>query len=92
MRGFGPVVGGVLTLIALQVFLSSKGPDAAGSMLGWARTGMDKLISPKVAAVPRTGKTKKAAAPQPAPAPGNPAQGIPELGPLGLGTNPTVTT
>jgi hypothetical protein len=81
-----PVVVGALSLIALQVFVSGKGPDASGQLLGWLATALDKAMSPKVAALPYRGR-KPASAPAPKP----PANDDWRTGPIGLPTNPSVT-
>jgi hypothetical protein len=68
VRGFAV---GVLSLIALQVFSSSGGPEAGGKLVGWINTGLKKALSGEVALIP-TAKTAPAAAP----APSTPAGGI----------------
>ena len=57
MKGF---VGGILTLIALQVFSSGAGPKAAGNLVSWIDKGLRAAISGDVAAIP----TRKTAPPQ----------------------------
>ena len=79
-------VGG-LSLIALQVFLSGTGPEAGSKLLLWLNTGLEKLLSPKVAAIPYVAKAAAAPAAKPT-APGISYQ----PGPIGLPTNPPVST
>lgn len=59
MRG---IAAGVLTLIVLQVFSSSGGPEAGGKLLGWVNTGLQKALSPNVAAIPTAKKAPPAKA------------------------------
>jgi hypothetical protein len=47
------VFGGVLTLIVMQAFSSGKGPEQAGKLGGWIATGLQKALSPDIAAIPR---------------------------------------
>lgn len=83
-----PIAAGSLTLIVLQAFLSGKGPEAAGGLLGWLSTGLQKLMAADVAGLP-TGA--RAAASTPSTSPSTPsAGGI--SGPNGLPTNPSVVT
>lgn len=80
MRG---VAVGILTLIALQVFGSSGGPEAGGKLAGWIATGLKKAISADVAAIP----TSKAAKPAAATPPGGTPAGqitLPRNPPLGV--------
>lgn len=56
MRG---VLAGVLTLIALQVLGSGRGPEQGGKLALWLASGLDKALSPDIAAVP----TRKTAPP-----------------------------
>jgi hypothetical protein len=82
-----PLATGALSLIALQVFLSSKGPDAGGRLLTWSTSALDKMLSPKVAAVPYVARRKPPAAPAKPPSADDW-----RTGPIGLPTNPPVTT
>ena len=59
MRG---ILAGALTLIVLQVFSSGSGPASAGKLIGWVNTGLQKAISPEVAAIPTAKSAKKPAA------------------------------
>lgn len=77
-----PLAYGALSLIALQVFLTGKGPTAGGALLGWVSTGLTKAMSPTVAAVPYVATAPPAKTPPAKPAPGN--------GPIGLPKNPPV--
>lgn len=77
MRG---ILAGALTLIALQVFSTGKGPDAAGKLIGWVNTGITKALSPDVAAIPTARKAP------PAKTPAAPSTGI------NLPRNPSVGT
>ena len=84
------VATGAVTLIVLQVFLSGKGPEAAGGLLGWVASGMQRVMSPTVAGLPYVAK---AAASKSTPKSGasNPSAGT-IAGPNGLPTNPSVIT
>jgi hypothetical protein len=82
-----PIATGVVSLIALQVFLSGKGPEAAGGLLGWLATAMQRAMSPQVAALPYVAK---AAASKSTPKPSTPSGS--KAGPIGLPTNPSVVT
>lgn len=84
MRNWRSLAVGILSLIALQVFVSGQGPDKGGQLLGWVATGLDKAISPKVAAIPTVKGAKPAAA---AAAPAPTVKG----GVGNLPANPTVT-
>jgi hypothetical protein len=76
---------GVLSLIVLQVFISGKGPEAAGGMLGWLATGTKRLMSPTVGGLPYAAKAAgKAPAAKPS------TSGV--SGPNGLPKNPSVVT
>lgn len=79
-----PVASGVLTLVVLQVFLSGRGPEAGGQLLGWVNTGLQKALSPKVAAIPYVKPPASAK-------PSTPKKDEWKEGPIGLGTNPPVT-
>lgn len=46
------VATGVLVLIAAQVLLASRGPEAGAAGLQWLATGVGRLIDPKVAGIP----------------------------------------
>lgn len=76
MRG---LVGGVLTLIALQVFSSGKGPDAGGKLVTWINVGLQKAISPEVALIPNRKPPAKTSPTAPTPGgislPRNPSLG-----------------
>lgn len=67
MRG---VIGGVLTLIALQVFSSGSGPAAGGKLVGWVNTGLKKALSPEVALIPTRKTAPPSSSKKPAPAGG----------------------
>lgn len=83
-----PIAVGALSLIALQVFVSGKGPDAAGGLLDWLTRALGRAMSPDVAALPYRGKAAAPAATAPAPA--APGGGIPASSLLP--SNPSVTT
>lgn len=59
------MVAGALTLIALQVLGSGKGPEQGGQLLVWLSKGLQAALSPSVAAIPttKTGKPGKPAPP-----------------------------
>lgn len=79
MRGFAV---GVLSLIVLQVFSSSGGPEAGGKLVGWLNTGLKKALSGEVALIP----TVKTAAPA------KPAPATPDLsGGISLPRNPPLS-
>ena len=61
MRG---IVAGVLTLIALQALGSGRGPDQGGKLLVWLSQGVERALSPKVAAIPTVRKAPGKASPQ----------------------------
>lgn len=86
MRAWRSIAAGVLTLIGIQVFVSGRGPEAGGQLLTWIDTGLRAAISPKVAAIP----TRKTAGTT-TPAPGKSSDDW-KNGPIGLPTNPSVTT
>lgn len=52
MRGWQGILAGGLALIALQVLGTSQGTVQGGKLLEWAATGVRKLLSPEVAAIP----------------------------------------
>jgi hypothetical protein len=54
------ILGGALTLIVLQVFTSSNGPEAGGKLIGWLNTGIKKALSPDVALIPTARKAPPA--------------------------------
>jgi hypothetical protein len=83
-----PIATGVVSLIALQVFLSGKGPEAAGGLLGWLSSAMQRAMSPTVAGLPYVAK---AAASKSTPKSSNPSAGT-IAGPNGFPTNPSVIT
>lgn len=78
------IVAGVLTLIALQVFSSGKGPDAGGQLLQWINKGLKAAISPDVAAIPNTKKAP--------PAKSSGSSSAPSTGGISLPRNPPVGT
>lgn len=90
MSGWRSIATGSLSLVALQVFTTSTGPERGGALLTYASTLLEKAISPKVAAIPTSGKAK-AAAPAPA-APKSSTGTTPAAGPIGLPTNPVLNT
>lgn len=55
MRGLRGIAAGALTLIALQVFSTGQGPERGGQLVGWLGSGLQRLMSPKVAGIPRPG-------------------------------------
>ena len=81
---------GAVTLIVLQVFLSGKGPEAAGGLLGWVASGMQRVMSPAVAGLPYVAKAA-ASKSTPKPSGTSPSAGT-IAGPNGLPTNPSVVT
>jgi hypothetical protein len=90
VNGWRSIATGSLSLVALQVFTTSSGPERGGALLTYASTLLDKAISPKVAAIPTSGKGKAAA---PAPAPKSTTGTTPAAtGPIGLPTNPVLQT
>lgn len=50
MRGF---LAGTLLLIAAEVFLTNKGADAAGGLIGWSADLFERVLSSDVAAIPQ---------------------------------------
>lgn len=64
----GGLIGGALTLIALQVFSAGDGPARGGALMEWVSKGVQQVISPSKAAIPNlTGhgtKTAPAAPPR----------------------------
>lgn len=83
MRGWRGIAAGALTLIALQAFISGKGPEQGGKLLTWAADGLRSIMSSEVGAIPQV----KPAAPAKQAAPAKPGT---ISGPLGLGPNPSV--
>jgi len=83
VNGWRGLIGGALTLIALQAFISGKGPEQGGKLLTWAANGLRAVMSSEVAAIPQA----KAATPAKQAKPAKPGT---IAGPLGLGSNPPV--
>lgn len=79
MRGF---LAGALTLIALQVFSSSKGPEAGGKLVLWVNSGIRKAFAPDLAAIPNRRTSPPASRPSGGGTPG---------GGISLPRNPSVT-
>lgn len=79
MRG---VLAGVLTLIALQVLGSGNGPAAGGAFAVWLSKGLEKALSPEVAAIPTAKKAP--------PAKSSSSSG--STGGIALPRNPSVST
>lgn len=63
MRGWRGFAAGALTLIAMQVLGTGKGPEQGGKLLVWGVAGMRRLMSPDVPGIPRAGKAPPAAKP-----------------------------
>ncbi|WP_420118975.1 hypothetical protein [Micromonospora sp.] len=76
-----------MTLIALEVLGSGKGPEQGGKLLVWLTGGVRRAFDPEVAGIPRVGK--------PTPAAGGKGKssggGLGEIGGT-LPRNPIVTT
>lgn len=58
MRGWRGVAAGVLTLVMLEVLGAGKGPEQGGKLLGWAVSGLRRVMSAEVPALPTVGKGK----------------------------------
>lgn len=80
-----------MTLIVLEVFVTGKGPEQAGSLFGWINTGLKKAISPDVALIPTRASAKAKAPAKASPAPKSGSSDDWKNGPIGLPTNPSVT-
>lgn len=91
MSAWRSIAVGSLTLVALQVFTSSQGPERGGALLVWVSTLLEKAISPKVAAIPTAGKAKASTSTTPKTTTPKTTTGTPASGPNGLPTNPSVT-
>lgn len=63
MRWVRSIGAGVLTLVAIQVLGSGRGPDQAGALMKWINVGLQKALSPKVAAIPHVAKAPPAKKP-----------------------------
>ena len=64
MRGF---LVGTFALIALQVFTTKQGADAAGGLLGIVQHGLEANGDPHKAGLPSRGGSTSSAAPAPSP-------------------------
>lgn len=60
MKGF---LIGTIALVALQVLVTTNGPDVAGGLLGWANDGIRRLADPNTPGLPRRKTSTTAPAP-----------------------------
>lgn len=77
------LLAGALTLIALQVFSSSRGPEAGGRLVLWINSGIRAAFAPDLAAIPNRRSSP--------PASRAPAGGRGPAGGISLPRNPSVS-